>query len=150
MVLARQPVEGQSFVDILFAPAGELRILRRPLGEPGGEIAARLDEITPIVQPAQLLQTVVVDPARHVVERVAQKMHIAALVSRFRKNLAQRCPQAGVIVGDVQTRPHGDPAPSVPIGNLASWNGSRDWRARPPAPGGGRPSRYRSRSIPPG
>src|SRR5262249_60665990 len=71
----------------------------------GGEIAARLDEITPIVQPAQLLQTVVVDPARHVVERVAQKMHIAALVSRFRQNLAQRCPQAGVIVGDDKLDP---------------------------------------------
>ena len=77
MVLARQPVEGQRFVDILFDPAGELRILRRPLGEPGGEIAARLDEITPIVQPAQLLQTVVVDPARHVVERVAEKMCVS-------------------------------------------------------------------------
>src|SRR5438874_7525915 len=43
-------------------------------------------------QPAQLLQAVVIDPARHVVERVTKKMHVAALISRLRQNLAQRCP----------------------------------------------------------
>ena len=48
MVLAWQSVEGQRLVDIVFDPADELRILRRPLGEPGGQIAARLDEIAPI------------------------------------------------------------------------------------------------------
>src|SRR6266404_4780361 len=51
------------------------------------------------IQPAQLLQTVVVDPARDVVERVAQKMHVAALIGRLHQNLAQRCPQAGMIIG---------------------------------------------------
>jgi hypothetical protein len=55
MVLARQPVEGQGLVDIVFDPAGELGIFRRPLGEPGGQIAPRLDEVAPIIQPAQLL-----------------------------------------------------------------------------------------------
>src|SRR6266567_4537132 len=40
MVLTRQAVEGQRLVDILFDPAGKLRILRRPFGEPSGEIAA--------------------------------------------------------------------------------------------------------------
>jgi hypothetical protein len=33
-----------------------------------------------------------------VVERVAQKMHIAALVGRLRQNFPQRGPQAGMIV----------------------------------------------------
>jgi hypothetical protein len=50
-------------------------------------------------QPAQLLQAVVVDPARHVVERVSEEMHLAALIGRLRHNLAQRCPQAGMIIG---------------------------------------------------
>ena len=63
--------------------------LRRPFGEPGGEIAARLGEIAPVVEPAQLLQAVVVDLARHVVERVAQEMHVAALLGRLRQNLAR-------------------------------------------------------------
>jgi hypothetical protein len=27
-------------------------------------------------------------------------MHVAALINRLRENLAQRCPQAGMIVGD--------------------------------------------------
>jgi len=34
------------------------------------------------------------------VERVSEEMHIAALVSGLRKNLAQRRSEAGVIVGD--------------------------------------------------
>src|SRR5260370_10912274 len=41
MVLTRQAVEGQRLVDVVFDPAGELRILRRPLGQPSGQIAAR-------------------------------------------------------------------------------------------------------------
>src|ERR1700741_74727 len=51
-------------------------------------------------EPAQLLQAVVIDPARHVVECVSQEVHIATLVSRLRQNLAQRGPQPRVIVGD--------------------------------------------------
>src|SRR5438309_4434613 len=51
-------------------------------------------------QPAQLLQEVVIDPARHVVERIPQEMHIAALIGRLRQNFAQRRPQTGMIVGD--------------------------------------------------
>ena len=34
------------------------------------------------------------------IERVAQKMHVAALIGRLRQNLAQRRWQPGVIVGD--------------------------------------------------
>jgi hypothetical protein len=34
-------------------------------------------------------------------------------------------------------------ASSAPVGNPASSSGSRGWRARPPAPGGARPSRCR-------
>src|SRR2546430_17413318 len=41
LVLTRQAVKRQRLVDVLFDPAGELRILRRPLGEPSGQIAAR-------------------------------------------------------------------------------------------------------------
>ena len=33
------------------------------------------------------------------IERVAQEMHVAALIGRLRQNLAQGCPQAGMIVG---------------------------------------------------
>ena len=71
MVLARQAIESQCLVDVLFDPAGELGIFARPFGEPGGEIAARLGEIAPVVEPPQFLQTVIVDPARHVVEGVS-------------------------------------------------------------------------------
>ena len=33
------------------------------------------------------------------IERVPQEMHVAALIGRLRENLAQCCPQAGMIVG---------------------------------------------------
>src|ERR1700745_2552860 len=33
---------------------------------------------------------------------VAQEMNVAALIGRLRQNLAQRCPQAGMIVGHNQ------------------------------------------------
>jgi len=55
MVLARQPVKGQRLVDVLFDPAGELGVLGSAFGEPGGQIAARLGKVPPIVQPAQFL-----------------------------------------------------------------------------------------------
>ena len=71
MMLAWQAIEGQRLVDILFHPAGELWIFTRPFGEPSGEIAARLGEIAPVIKPAQLLQTVIVDTAWHVVESVS-------------------------------------------------------------------------------
>src|SRR5882762_5908962 len=89
MVLTRQAVKRQRLVDVLFDPAGELRILRRPLGEPSGQIAARLGEIAAIVKPTQLLQAIIVDPARHVIEGVPQEMHVAALIGRLRQSLAQ-------------------------------------------------------------
>jgi hypothetical protein len=47
MVLARQAIEGQRLIDILFDPAGEFGIFARPFGEPGGKIAARFGEIPP-------------------------------------------------------------------------------------------------------
>jgi hypothetical protein len=78
VVLARQPVESQRLLDTLFDPAGQLGIFAGPLGEPGGELAARFAEIAAVVQPTQLLQAVVVDPARHVVERIPEEMHVAA------------------------------------------------------------------------
>src|SRR3954451_390337 len=73
MMLAWQPIESQRLVDILFDPAGQLWVFAGPFGEPGGEIATRFSKVTAIIEPAQLLQTVIVDAARHVVERVSQK-----------------------------------------------------------------------------
>src|SRR5580704_4318796 len=85
-------------------------------------------------QPAQLLQAVVVDPAWHVVERVAREMHVAALIGCLRQNLAQRCPQAGMIVGHdefaaVQTarlQPQQELAPARPA--LAVGSPASTWR----------------------
>jgi hypothetical protein len=48
--------------------------------------------IAAIVEPTPLLQTVVVDSARHVIEGVAQEVYIASLVGRLGQNLAQGRP----------------------------------------------------------
>jgi len=42
MVLARQAVEGQRLLDLLFDPGDKLWVASAPFGEPGGEIAAGL------------------------------------------------------------------------------------------------------------
>ena len=49
MVLPRQPVKVQRLVDVVFDPAGELRLLARPFGEPGRQIPTRLGEIAPVI-----------------------------------------------------------------------------------------------------
>src|SRR5215831_12179470 len=100
MVLAWQAVEGQRLDDVLFDPARKLWIFARPFGEPGSQIAARLGEIAPVIEPTQFLQAVIVDATRHVVERISQKMHVTALIGRFRQDLAQCRPEPGVIIGD--------------------------------------------------
>jgi hypothetical protein len=57
-------------------------------------------EIAAVVNPAQLLQAIVVHFARLVVEGVAQKMHIAALPYGTRQHLAD-CPlETLVVVGN--------------------------------------------------
>jgi hypothetical protein len=50
-----------------------------PLGQPGREIAPCLGEVAPVVQPAQLPQAIVVNLARHLVERIAQEVYVTAL-----------------------------------------------------------------------
>ena len=79
MMLARQPVEGQGLFNVLLDPAGQLRVLALPLDQPGGEIPPCLAEIASVVQPAQLLQAVIVDFARHIVERIPQEVHVGAV-----------------------------------------------------------------------
>jgi hypothetical protein len=45
VMLTRQPVKRQRFVDALLDRAGELGIFARPFGKPSGQIAARFGEI---------------------------------------------------------------------------------------------------------
>src|SRR2546430_15448511 len=78
LVLTRQAVKRQRLVDVLFDPAGELRILRRPLGEPSGQIAARLGEIAAIPRvrlrrPEDKLQASAAPAGNHRRPRAARK-----------------------------------------------------------------------------
>jgi len=49
MMLTRQSVKSQRFVDVLFDPAGELGVFAGPFGEPGGQIATGLGEIAAVI-----------------------------------------------------------------------------------------------------
>jgi hypothetical protein len=60
MVLARKPVEGERFLDGFFDPTHEFGIAGCPFGDPCGEVLAGLLDRTPIIEPAQFLQAVVV------------------------------------------------------------------------------------------
>ena len=83
MVLARQAIEGERLLDGLFAPADEFGVATSPFGDPGGEVAAGLLDRAPVVEPAQLLQAVVIGLARQVIEGVAEEMEVAALEGGF-------------------------------------------------------------------
>ena len=83
------------------APEGaELGIGRLPALQPGGEVAPGLLAIATVVEPAQLLQAVVVHLARHVVECVPQKMHVTALVDGLGQHLLDGAPEPSMGVGD--------------------------------------------------
>ena len=58
VVLTRQAVEVQRLADVCFDPIGELGIARRPAHEPRLQILLGLFESAPVVEPAQLLTTI--------------------------------------------------------------------------------------------
>jgi hypothetical protein len=80
-------------------------------------------------KPPHFQQAIVVDPARHVIQRVAQNMHVAALPDRLRKHLADRRLEPRMVIGDdefdaeqtalLQAKPEVAPArPALPVGQL--------------------------------
>ena len=79
MVLERQAIEGQRLFDILLDPGDELWVAGAPFGDPGGEVAAGLVDRAPVVEPAQLLQAVVIGLAWQVVEGVAEEVDVTTL-----------------------------------------------------------------------
>ena len=57
-------------------------------GEPRVEVLLGLFEVAPVVEPAQLLAAVIVGRARQIVQRLAEKVHVAALPHRLGQELA--------------------------------------------------------------
>ena len=149
MVLAGQTVEGQGLLDGFLDPVDELVISVAPFGDPCGEIAAGLLDVSPVVEPAQFLQAVVVGLARQMVEGVAQEVHVAALDGRFGEDLADGRAKARVIVGDDELDA-AEAARRVRAGSPARTSCSRGWPCRRPGSGGDRPSRCRRRPARPG
>ena len=58
--MAGQVIEVQRFPDVGFDPVGELGVACLPAGEPRVEVLLRSFAIAPVVEPAQLLATIVV------------------------------------------------------------------------------------------
>src|SRR5687768_15983546 len=90
-MLPRQPVVGQGLVDVLLHPAGELLVARAPLLQPGGEIGARFTQLASVVDPAQLLQAVVVGLARKMFDAVAKKMPGPNAIDQLSSMLSWPC-----------------------------------------------------------
>ncbi len=79
MLGARQPQEGEGLLDGFLDPAGQPRILARPFAKPGGEIGFCLVEVAAIIEPSELLQTIVAVLARQMIERISQEVHVGAV-----------------------------------------------------------------------
>ena len=86
--------------DVLLHPVAEPGVGALPAGKPGGEVALRLLQVAPVVEPAQLLQAVVVGLAGHVVEGVPEEMDVAPLPGGLGQDLPEGLAQPGVVVGD--------------------------------------------------
>ena len=100
VVLPREPVDVQRLPDLRLHPVGQPRIALRPTLEPRLQILLGLLEVAAVVEPAQLLTAIVVGLAGHVVERVPQEVHVAALPDRLGQQLRHSPLQPGVVVGD--------------------------------------------------
>jgi hypothetical protein len=95
MVLAWEAVEAQRFFEVLFHPGSEPRVFARPPRQPGRQIAECFSQqIAAGIEPAQLLQAIVVDLARYVVQGVTQEMDVAALPDGFRPGWCSLQPSA--------------------------------------------------------
>lgn len=74
-MLPWQPIEAERFFKVFFDLGAELGVAFAPFQQPGRKILARFLRVPPIVDPAQLLQAVVVGLARQIIERVAQEVN---------------------------------------------------------------------------
>jgi type IV secretory pathway TrbL component len=70
-MLAWQAIERKCLFHIVLDPIAQLRIAGTPFLQPGSQIFARFLNAAPIVDPAQLGQTIVVCFPRPIVERIA-------------------------------------------------------------------------------
>src|SRR5271163_3840753 len=102
MVLAWEAIEAQRLFKILFNPGGEPWIFARPSRQPGGQIVERFGQIAAGIEPAQLLQTIVINFARRVVQGITQEMDITTLPDGLGQDFANGRLKPRMIVGDDQ------------------------------------------------
>ena len=100
VMLPWQTIEAECFFNVLFHPGAELGIPFAPLQQPSRQVLARFLGAATILDPAQLLQTIVVCLAWQRVERIAQEVNLAALPHGLRQCFWKRTPQARMIVAD--------------------------------------------------
>src|SRR5271166_3786691 len=130
MVLERQAIEGERLLDILLDPGDELWVAGAPFGDPDRQISAGLLDRTPVVEPAQLLQAVVVGLARQVVEGVAQESGHSTSGRRPRRGPRGRWREALHDRRRRRTRRHGGLAGASRGGSPSRMSGSRGWPSR--------------------
>ena len=71
-----EPVKGQRLTDRILDPVRELGVFRRPLRQTRRQVSLGLREIPPVVQSAQLLETVVIGLAGEIIQRIAEEVDI--------------------------------------------------------------------------
>ena len=75
------------------------RSIGRCRGAPRPAPGQALGQLAAVIDPAQLVQAVIGDLARHVIKRIAQNMHLAALPHRTRPDLADCLLEALMVIG---------------------------------------------------
>lgn len=80
----REAGEGHGLTDVFLDPVREFGVLRPPAGESVRNVALGLGELGAIIEPAQLLQALVVSLPQQIIHGISQEVHIAALLGALR------------------------------------------------------------------
>ena len=99
VVFARLAVKGPSLLDVFLDPGAEFWVFWGPKVEPAAQVQAGFGGVAAVVKPAQFSEAIVVGFAWKVVERVAQKMDVAALPGGFGEDFGDSAFEAGMVVG---------------------------------------------------
>lgn len=100
VVFARLAIKGPSLLDIFLHPRAEFGVFWRPLVEPAAQVLTGFCGVAAVVKPAQFGEAIVVGFARKMVERVAQKVDVAALPSGLREDFGDGAFEAGMVIGN--------------------------------------------------
>lgn len=103
VVAQREAVEGQGHLDVLLDPVAQLGQEGLPSGQPDDQVAPGLFDVSPLVEPAEFDERVVLHLSMSVLQGVSQRAHAAPLPEGLGQDLSDG--EAKAFVGLAEDQP---------------------------------------------